>query len=181
MTGGEPITARFMRQNFFSFKPKFKLWLVANDRPRVRGTDDAFWRRVRVLPFSIKIPDRDLDQYLPDKLHAELPGILAWAVRGCLKWQAERLSLPKAVRQGTADWQRDMNHLTKFFNDLLILAPSAKIASSQPFSRYETWCSDNGEPPLKISEFNAKFQEKYDVTHTRIKGRSWWRGVKFLE
>jgi phage/plasmid-associated DNA primase len=138
-------------------------------------------RRVRVLPFSIKIPDRDLDQYLPDKLHAELPGVLAWAVRGCLKWQAEGLSSPKAVHQATADWQCDMNHLTKFFNDLVILAPDAKIAASQLFSRYETWCSDNGEAPLKIQEFNAKFQQKYDVTHTRIKGRSWWRGVKFLE
>jgi putative DNA primase/helicase len=115
------------------------------------------------------------------KLHAELPGILAWAVRGCLKWQAEGFSPPKAVQQATADWQRDMNHLTKFFNDVLILVPGAKIASSQLFSRYETWCSDNGETPLKIQEFKAKFQEKYDITHTRIKGHSWWRGLKFLE
>jgi putative DNA primase/helicase len=181
MTGGEPITARFMRQNFFSFNPEFKLWLVANDRPRVRGTDDAFWRRVRVIPFTIKIPESELDQNLSNKPRTELPGILAWAARGCLKWQAEGLSLPKAVHQATAEWQRDMNHLTKFFNDLLILSPGLKIASSQLFSRYETWCSDNGEAPLKIQEFNAKFQEKYDVTHTRIKGHSWWRGLKFQE
>jgi putative DNA primase/helicase len=156
MTGGEPITARFMRQNFFSFYPEFKLWLVANDRPRVRGTDDAFWRRVRVIPFDIKIPKRKRDKKLLEKLHAELPGILAWAVRGCLKWQAEGLSSPKAVHQATAEWHRDMNHLTKFFNELLILAPGSKIAASQLFSRYETWCSDNGEAPMKIQEFKAK-------------------------
>jgi len=179
MTGGEPITARFMRQNFFEFTPEFKLWLVANDRPRVRGTDDAFWRRVRVIPFTIKIPESHRDPELPTKLRAELPGILAWAVSGCLKWQAEGFSPPKAVQQATADWQRDMNHLTKFFNELLILAPGTKIASSQLFSRYETWCSDNGEAPLKIQEFNATFREKYDITHTRIKGHSWWRGLKF--
>jgi putative DNA primase/helicase len=181
MTGGEKITARFMRQNYFEFIPEFKLWLVANDRPRVRGTDDAFWRRVRVIPFTVKIPEGERDPNLSDKLRAELPGILAWAVRGCLKWQRHGFSLPKAVRQATAEWHRDMNHLTKFSNELLTLSPGQKIASSELFSRYETWCSDNGETPLKIQDFNAKFQEKYDVTHTRAKGRSWWRGVKFLD
>ena len=97
MTGGEPITARFMRQNFFQFDPEFKLWLVANDRPRVRGTDDAFWRRVRVIPLTIKIPEAERDPDLPNKLRAEWPGILAWAVRGCLKWQGEGLAQPDAV------------------------------------------------------------------------------------
>jgi putative DNA primase/helicase len=181
MTGGEPITARFMRQDFFEFVPQFKLWLVANDRPRVRGTDDAFWRRVRVILFDIEIPENKRDPELMEKLRAELPGILAWAVRGCLKWQAKGLSSPKSVRKATNEWRRDMNHLTKFFNELLILVPSAKIQSSQVFSRYETWCSDNGEAPLKIQDFNAKLQDKYDLTHTRMKGRSWWRGLKFLE
>ena len=89
MTGGEPIVARFMRQNLFKFDPEFKLWLVANDRPRVRGTDDAFWRRVRVIPLDITIPSGERDPKLPEKLRAEWPGILAWAVRGCRKWQAE--------------------------------------------------------------------------------------------
>ena len=98
MTGGEPINARFMRQNWFQFEPGFKLWLVANDRPRVRGTDQAFWRRVRVIPLTTEIPlaERDLD--LPSKLQVEWPGILAWAVRGCLKWQREGLTQPSVVR-----------------------------------------------------------------------------------
>jgi hypothetical protein len=155
--------------------------LVANDRPRVRGTDGAFWRRVRVIPFDVKIPDGEVDPELSNKLRVELPGILAWAVRGCLKWQAERLPSPQAVSEATADWQRDTDHLTSFFNELLILAPGIKVGSSQLFSRYETWCSDNGETPLNIQEFNIKFSEKYDVTHTRVKGRSWWRGVKFQD
>jgi hypothetical protein len=92
MTGGEPIVARFMRQNLFKFDPEFKLWLVANDRPRVRGTDDAFWRRVRVIPLDITIPSGERDPDLPNKLRAEWPGILAWVVRGCRKWQVEGLS-----------------------------------------------------------------------------------------
>ena len=71
MTGGEPITARFMRQNFFQFTPAFKLWLVANDRPRVRGTDTALWRRVRVVPFEVEIPEAECDADLPLKLKKE--------------------------------------------------------------------------------------------------------------
>ena len=101
MTGGEPIVARFMRQNFFNFTPEFKLWMVANDRPRVRGTDTAFWRRVRVIPLTVKIAASERDPDLPTKLRAEWPGILAWAVRGCRKWQAEGLTQPTAVRSAT--------------------------------------------------------------------------------
>ena len=87
ITGGEPITARFMRQNDFQFDPEFKLWLVANDRPRVRGTDDAFWRRVRLIPLNVAIPADEVDPDLPVKPKRSWPGILAWAVRGCLKWE----------------------------------------------------------------------------------------------
>ena len=74
ITGGEPITARFMRQNYFQLYPEFKLWLVANDRPRVRGTDDAFWRRVRLIPLSVAIPTDEVDPNSPMKLQAEWSG-----------------------------------------------------------------------------------------------------------
>ncbi|TYL92730.1 hypothetical protein FXB40_23860 [Bradyrhizobium rifense] len=73
MTGGDKITARFMRQDFFEFTPKFKLWLVANDPPRVRGTDKALWRRIRVVPFNVEIPSAEIDKDLPNKLKQEWP------------------------------------------------------------------------------------------------------------
>ena len=123
MTGGEPITARFMRQNFFQFEPEFKLWLVANDRPRVRGTDEAFWRRVRVIPLTIKIPEAERDGDLPTKLQAEWPGILAWAVRGCLRWQREGLVEPDVVRSATKGWHQEMDHLKKFIAEMVDIAP----------------------------------------------------------
>jgi putative DNA primase/helicase len=179
MTGGEPITARFMRQNFFEYLPEFKIWLVANDRPHVRGTDDAFWRRARVIPLNIKIPEIEVNKNLPERLRTELPGILAWAVRGCLKWQTEGLDSPKSVREATSDWQRDMDHLGKFFNEVLIVGDGPKVPASELFSRYQAWCSLNAETALKIQDFKATLQEKYDVTHTRVKGRSYWRGVRF--
>jgi putative DNA primase/helicase len=177
MTGGEPIVARFMRQNFFSFVPEYKLWLVANDRPKVRGTDDAFWRRVRVIPLDIKIPSPKL----PEKLRVEWPGILAWAVRGCLNWQADGLAQPKVVRSATKGWHREMDHLKKFVAEQLIITQGYKLPASQVFDRYEKWCSTHGEHALTVQAFKRKLQESLDLTHTRIKGRSWWRGVKFQE
>ena len=88
------ITARFMRQNFFSFQPTHTIWLAANHKPVIRNTDVAIWRRIRLVPFDVVIPPQDRDSDLPDKLKAELPGILAWAVRGCLEWQEQGLAAP---------------------------------------------------------------------------------------
>ena len=181
MTGGEPIVARFMRQNFFEFVPVFKLWLVANDRPRVRGTDEAFWRRVRVIPLTIKIPEAERDPNLPAELRAELPGILAWAVRGCLKWQREGLAQPAIVRSATKGWQQEMDHVKKFVAEEVEIVPGLKIASSQLIDRYKNWCVLHGEHPLTVQDLKAKLQESFDITHARIKGRSWWRGIKFRD
>ena len=181
MTGGEPITARFMRQNFFQFAPTLKLWLVANDQPRVRGTDEAFWRRVRVIPLTIKIPEAERDPNLSSKLRTELSGILAWAVRGCRKWQSSDLAMPDTVAHATTGWQKEMDHLKRFVAEQLDIAPGIKVAASQLFDRYSKWCVQQGEQSLKVQDFKAKLQEVLDVTHTRTKGRSWWRGIKFRD
>jgi putative DNA primase/helicase len=181
MTGGEPITARFMRQNFFQFSPVLKLWLVANDQPRVRGTDQAFWRRVRVIPLTVKIPETERDPNLPTKLRGEWPGILAWAVRGCLKWQKGGLGMPDAVEDATKGWQKEMDALKRFVLEHLEIAPMSKIGASQLHNLYSNWCVQQGEQSLTVQEFKAKLQEALDVTHTRTKGRSWWRGIKLRD
>ena len=178
MTGGEPIVARFMRQDYFSFEPEFKLWLVANDRPRVRGTDLAFWRRMRVIPLEVKIPSSERDPDLTEKLRAEAPGILAWAVCGCRKWQREGLASPEAVRSATKGWRREMNHLNRFVLEQLTPAPGQKIGASQLFDRYQKWCAEHGEEALLVHDFNAKLQGSHNYRHTRMKGRSWWRDVQ---
>jgi putative DNA primase/helicase len=172
MTGGEPITARFMRQNFFQFAPTLKLWLVANDQPRVRGTDEAFWRRVRVIPLTIKIPEAERDHNLSTKLRTELPGILAWAVRGCRKWQSSDLGMPTTVERATKGWKKEMDHLKRFVADQLDITPGIKVGASLLFDRYKQWCVQQGEQPLVVQDFKAKLQEAHDITHTRIKVRS---------
>ena len=84
MSGGDRIVARFLHKEFFEFKPEFKVFLATNHRPRIYGTDHAIWRRIRLVPFDVVIPDDEQDSTLPEKLRRELPGVLAWMVSGCL-------------------------------------------------------------------------------------------------
>jgi putative DNA primase/helicase len=178
ITGGEPITARFMRQDFFEFTPAFKLWFVANDMPRVRGTDTAFWRRVRVIPFEVKIPDSEKNLELPTQLRQELPGILAWAVRGCKEWQANGLTEPPAVKQASGRWLAAADHLKMFVEECLIADPTNKLASSMLHNQYTRWCSKNGEQPLTIQKLNASLRDSHNFTHKQSKRGSEWVGVK---
>ena len=102
LTGGDPITARFMRQDFFTYQPQFKLFVAGNHKPNLRNVDDAIRRRLHLIPFTFKParPDRDL----AEKLTPEWPAILAWAIAGCLEWQRLGLAPPPAVVEATAEY-----------------------------------------------------------------------------
>jgi putative DNA primase/helicase len=154
---------------------------VVNDRPRVRGTDDAFWRRMRVIPLTTEIPHGERDRDLPTKLKSEWPGILAWAVRGCLKWQTDGMPEPDAVHNATKAWKTEMDHLKRFIGEQFIMSPGQKVPASEVFDRYKKWCGERGEHPLNVQDFTARLKESHDLTHTRAKGRSWWRGIRFLD
>jgi putative DNA primase/helicase len=178
MTGGEPITARFLYANYFEFTPEFKLWLVANDRPRVRGTDDALWRRIRVIPLNIEIPTSERDPGLRAKLTEEWPGILAWAVHGCLKWQREGLDEPQAVKRATGDWRKAADHIARFAQEALTIHPDGVVSASALHGHYKAWCVQNGENPLSMADLKKKLMVSLDVAHKRTKRGSDWYGVK---
>ncbi|MGH7119956.1 MAG: phage/plasmid primase, P4 family [Acetobacteraceae bacterium] len=101
LTGGDPISARFMRQDFFSFVPQFKLFITGNHKPGLRGVDEAIRRRLHLIPFEVTIPPAERDGALADKLRAEWPGILAWMIEGCSHWQRIGLAPPQSVRDAT--------------------------------------------------------------------------------
>lgn len=102
ITGGDPITARFMRQDFFTYRPQFKLTIVGNHMPVLHNVDDAARRRFNIVPFLCK-PDHP-DPKLPEKLRDEYPAILRWMIEGCLKWQSDRLPRPKVITDATAEY-----------------------------------------------------------------------------
>ena len=104
LTGGDPIAARFMRGDFFNFVPCFKLLIAGNFKPRLRRIDEAIRRRFYLLPFNVTVPEGERDGDLPNKLVAEWPGILAWAIEGAVEWYADGLQPPDIVKQATRDY-----------------------------------------------------------------------------
>src|SRR5262249_54371075 len=114
MTGGDTMTARFLYGEFFEFLPEFKIFLAVNHKPLIRNTDHAIWRRIRLVPFTVTIPEAERDKDLPAKLRRELSGILAWAVQGCLDWQRAGLGMPEAVKAATAEYRAEMDVLDQF-------------------------------------------------------------------
>lgn len=148
LTGGEPILARFMRQEFFEFLPAFKLFIAANHKPVIRGRDKGIWRRIRLVPFLITVPDEQQDRDLPPKLQAELPGILAWAVRGCLDWQRQGLSVPTAVVSATKEYNEEQDVLADFLADFCVEKPTAFVSNETLYAAYHSWCDTSGDKPV---------------------------------
>ena len=104
LTGGDRVKARRMREDFWEFEPTHKIFLAANHKPIVRGTDHGIWRRVKLVPFTVTVPAEEQDKRLAEKLTAEAAGILAWAVRGCLDWQSDGLGEPEEVKAATKEY-----------------------------------------------------------------------------
>lgn len=145
LTGGDTLTARRMHEDFWSFQPTHKLWLTANYKPQIRGTDLAIWRRIMLIPFDVTIPPKERDKSLPTKLQAELPGILAWAVQGCLTWQENGLEPPKDVRAATQQYRRESDPLAEFITQRCTTDDSAaKIRAGPFYAAYRGWAEAQG-------------------------------------
>jgi len=160
MTGGDRIKARFMRQDFFEFEPTHKVFLAANHKPVVRGTDHAIWRRIKLVPFEVTIPEADRDPQLVEKLRADLPGILAWAVRGCLEWQAEGLGEPEEVRSATETYRSEMDVIAAFIDECCVVHDGAFATASALYQAYTDWCEGTGERRESQRRFGERLRER---------------------
>jgi len=177
MTGGDTLTARFMRAEFFQFAPTFKIFLATNHKPQIRGTDLAIWRRIRLIPFTVTIPESEQDRQLPDKLKGELPGILTWALEGARAWRAEGLGLPEAVRAATEAYRADMDTLGEFLREKCMDETGARIAAGQLFQAYEAWTHANGEKAVTARTFGLRLKER-GFTAERTKHERSWGGLR---
>jgi len=179
LTGGDPVTARPLYGRYFDFVPQFKLWLSCNHRPTVRDTSEAFWRRVHLIPFTVSFRGRE-DLNLPEKLVAELPGILAWAVLGCLEWQQNGLNPPDAVKAATATYREQEDVIGTFLVDRTEADPQAVTLSKHLNEAYLDWCTANGEKPASRKAFTDALAERGFVSERRHIGRV-WTGVRLCE
>jgi len=144
LTGGDTMSARFLYGEVFHFKPTFKLWLYGNHKPTISGTDDGIWRRVRLIPFDVQIPPNERDPQLGRKLIAELPGILAWAVRGWQDYRKNGLQTPDKVQRATSDYRAESDILGQFIADRCILQGGETAEAGKLYTAYKEWADENG-------------------------------------
>lgn len=174
LTGQDRISARFLHHEWFEFVPSFKLWLFGNHRPVIRGTDYAIWRRVRLVPFTVTIPEARQDKHLADKLKAELPGILNWALEGCLAWQRDGLQPTEKVKAATTGYRLEQDVLGQFLAECTIESDLLEARASELYKAYTEWCQENGEKAVSGTAFGRAMTErgydKHKSTYVNYRG-----------
>lgn len=180
LTGGDVITARYLYSEHFEFKPTMKIFLAANHKPVIKGTDHGIWRRIRLVPFEVTIPEQERDKQLPDKLRAEMAGILNWAVQGCIQWQHNGLGAPAAVQAATAAYRADMDIMAAFLEECCIVSPRAACSVKQLYIAYVQWCEENNERPVPQRAFGSRIEERgYERYHSRV--GAFWKGLGVVD
>lgn len=179
LTGGDTVTARFLYGREFSFKPTFKIWLAANHRPEVRGTDHAMWRRVRLVPYGVTIPEEEQDKELPSKLKDELPGILAWAVEGARLWNKQGLGDCLAVALATHEYREEEDELGPFISEACILGREYKAHTGELYKAYLAWCVANGTEALSQKGLASRLKDRAEnLRSVKVSGRlRQWLGI----
>jgi putative DNA primase/helicase len=151
LTGGDPVRARRMREDFWEFVPTCKLFLVANHKPEVRGTDHAVWRRIKLIPFTVTISDDEKDTSLGEKLKSELSGILNWALAGCLAWQQYGLGEPDEVRLATGRYREEQDTLASFIAENCITDHGVSVGASALLDAFHQWTGDKSVSHIAFS------------------------------
>jgi putative DNA primase/helicase len=159
LTGGDPISARFMRQDFFTYTPAFKLIIAGNHKPGLRGVDEAIRRRFHLVPFTVTIAETRRDQQLPEKLRAEWPGILQWAIEGCLAWQRDGLKPPLIVREATEAYLGEEDALARWVEDCCIVRKDFWCPSGALWWNWKRWAEAGKERVGSRKWFGAALEE----------------------
>jgi putative DNA primase/helicase len=177
LTGGDVLTGRFLYAEPFEFHPTFKLWMFGNHTPHVNGTDYGIWRRIRLLPFSVQIPEAERDPCLLGKLLLELPGILNWAIEGCLAWQRERLKPPAIVQGAVANYREAEDVLGDFLSDMTRSDADGRVSRTALYQLYQDWCQREGIRHSMSSKKFAKYIRERGIAETKTTGQRFWIGI----
>jgi putative DNA primase/helicase len=173
ITGGDEVSARFMRGDFFEYVPQFKIIVAGNNKPKLKSTDEAIRRRFNLIPFLATIPPEERDLDLGEKLRAEYPGILRWAVEGCLEWQRIGLDPPAVVRAATDEYIKSQNVVSNWIDERCDAAYGLRALSNDLYADFKSWAHNCGEEGLKQADFNKALEELgYSKRPTKI-GKVW--------
>jgi putative DNA primase/helicase len=182
LSGGDPTTARFLNQEFFTFQPMLKLWLAVNHLPRVHDLSHGFWRRVRTIPFHRQFTGDEQDKTLVAKLTSEAPGILAWIVRGAVEWQRRGLEpVPGPVLHATSAYKEESDPLSEFLQERCVIADNAVAAAGELYKAYAGWAEQRGlgkDERLGSRTFGERMTERFQRKHGE--GGKRYRGVGLM-
>lgn len=181
LTGRDRIAARHLYKDVVEFVPEAKIFLATNHKPLVRADDGGIWRRLKLIPFTVTIPEEKRDKHLSEKLKAEISGILTWAIQGFQKWKTDGLNPPAKVTAATDAYQAEMDSLGTFISDCCVEHPKAKSNAKNLYDEYVTWCQENGENPMKSRMFKKRLEERgfiYKAIRDQYqKAQKGWEGI----
>ena len=160
LAGREPISARYLYKEHFTFLPRFTPWVRTNHRPIIKGTDNGIWRRMVIVPFNRTFTVEEQDTGLEPKLLAEANGILAWMVAGAKLYLKDGLRNSPAMKSELANYRSDSDLLGEFLSDRTNLAPTAETKQSELYLRYKIWCDSNGLRPVTKRALNEQLSER---------------------
>lgn len=176
LTGADRLKARRMREDFWSFDPTHSFAMLTNHRPLVTGNDEGIWRRLRLVPFDVIIPEQERDESLPDRLALEIDAVLAWLVAGHRDWAAHGLADPETVLKATASYRAESDALARFLDARALINPNATIRSSDLFAAWCSWCTAEGEEHGTQKAFTtALLGRGFDTRRTNV--GAIWRGL----
>ena len=186
LTGGDVLTGRRLYESHVNFTPTHKLFGYGNHRPTIHDTDHGIWRRVRLFPFEVQIPEAERDPHLVGKLKAELPGILNWAILGCLAWREQGLGMAEASVVAKEDYRIGEDELGTFISEMCVVEPGRQIACCELYQAYRAWAeTEQGTPSFQIlsAKLFAHRLNRPGITNpkhgsgSKIDGRWAWNGV----
>src|SRR5262249_52915232 len=191
-TGMDRMVGRYPYGRPFEFYPEFKLWLSTNHRPKIDDQTESIWRRIYAVPFTVHFKKPEdvqpnykgplVDRTLPERLKIELPGILNWAVQGCLDWRKQGLNPPRAVLEATRQYRQEEDVFGTFLEDCCELRGDATETTAMIYKKYQEWCQENGEKTMTQTAVGRLLSSRGFVGDRDMNGR-FWRGleVKYMK
>ncbi|MCE9604439.1 MAG: DUF5906 domain-containing protein [Planctomycetia bacterium] len=181
LSSREPIAARRMYEDEWSFTPTQKIWLSTNHRPKVRGVDNGIWRRLKMIPFTVTFPPERRNKNLSAELRAELPGILAWAVRGCMNWQRDGLLDPPDVERATTDYRIAEDVVRRFVGEECIQGDDQiRTPAITMYEKFSAWCKASGEEAMTSTMFGIRMKELCETGTAGFRRKAMTTGMFYL-
>jgi putative DNA primase/helicase len=176
VTGNDHMTARFLYGEYFDFVPTFKIFMATNHKPVIRGTDHGIWRRIKLIPFTTRIPEEKQDKHLEQKLLEEKSGILNWLIEGVLRWKEGGLKTPAVIANATDEYRGEMDVIGNFIKERCVQGPGLSIRARELFRVYQEWCEENNEHATSERMFGLRLKELC-IEQKRFSDGRYWQGI----